>query len=131
MESSAEAAVPPPSRSKVLVADDERIIADTLAIILNQAGFEATAVYDGNEAVNKAQTWKPDLLLSDVVMPGLNGIEAAIEVRKIIPACKVLLFSGQAETAHMLREVRMAGHDFEILPKPVHPHELLSRLRTL
>lgn len=123
--------MPPPPRPKVLVADDERVIADTLAIILAQSGFEAAAVYDGKEAVEKAKKWKPNLLLSDVVMPKLNGIEAAIEVRKIVPECKVLLFSGQAGTADMLREVHAAGHDFEILPKPVHPHELLDRLRTL
>lgn len=47
------------------------MIADTLAVILNQSGFETTAVYDGKEAVEKARSWKPDLLLSDVMMPGL------------------------------------------------------------
>jgi CheY-like chemotaxis protein len=119
------------SRAKVLVADDERMIADTLAIILSHAGFETATAYDGTEAVEKAWAWKPDLLLSDVVMPGLNGIDAAIQIRRMIPDCRVLLFSGQAGTAGMLDDARVRGHKFEILQKPVHPYELLDRLRKL
>ena len=67
---------------KVLVADDERLIVDTLAIILNQTGFEATAVYSGEEAIQTAKTLRPDVLISDVVMFGLNGIDAAKQSAK-------------------------------------------------
>jgi YesN/AraC family two-component response regulator len=80
---------------KVLVADDERLIADTLAIILNESGFEATAVYTGDDAIQTAKTLLSDVLISDVVMPGLNGINAAIEIPKVLPTCKILLLSGQ------------------------------------
>jgi CheY-like chemotaxis protein len=73
-------------KPKVLVADDERVIANTLNIILNQSGFEATAVYSGEEAVQTAKTLQPDVLISDVVMPGGHGIYAAIEIRKILPS---------------------------------------------
>ena len=58
------------------IADDEPIIADTLAIILNQAGFEARAVYSGEEALIMAKSFQPDLLISDVVMTGITGIAA-------------------------------------------------------
>jgi CheY-like chemotaxis protein len=116
---------------KILVADDERLIADTLAIILRQAGFETAAVYDGQEAVEKARSWQPDLLLSDVMMPELNGIEAALQIRMWIPECKVLLFSGQSTTAGLLDDARFKGHHFEILDKPIHPGELIARLRKL
>ena len=80
-------------KPKVLVADDERVIADTLVIILNQAGFDATAVYSGEKAVELASTLRPDMLISDVIMLDLNGIDAAITIRKILPSCKILLFS--------------------------------------
>jgi CheY-like chemotaxis protein len=130
MESPAEATATD-GRLKVLVADDERFIADTLAVILNLNGFEATAVYCGNEAVRKAWAWKPDLLLSDVLMPGLNGIEVAIQICMMIPECRVLLFSGQAGTADMLQDARIHGHNFQILRKPIHPAELIARLRSL
>jgi CheY-like chemotaxis protein len=117
-------------RPKVLVADDERVIADTLAIILNQSGFQATAVYSGEKAVEVAETLQPDMLISDVIMTDLNGIDAAIRIRTLFPNCKILLFSGQAATADLLDRARVQGHEFEILAKPVHPQDLLARLRS-
>jgi CheY-like chemotaxis protein len=68
-------------KRKVLIVDDERVIADTLAIILNQHGYEASAAYSGNEAVEKARAVQPDLIISDVIMQDMNGIEAAIHPR--------------------------------------------------
>ncbi len=118
------------SKRKVLVADDERVIADTLVIILNQSGFEATAAYSGTSAVEMAKTLQPDMLISDVIMPELSGIDAAIIVRRILPSCKILLFSGQAATADLLDKARAQGHEFEILAKPVHPQDLLAKLKT-
>ena len=120
----------PSQKPKVLVADDERVIADTLAIILNQSGFEATAVYTGEKAVEVARTLQPDMLISDVIMTDLNGIDAAIRIREMLPGCKILLFSGQAATADLLDRARNQGHEFEILAKPVHPQDLLARLRS-
>ena len=118
------------AKPKVLVADDERVIADTLAIILNQSGFEATAVYSGEKAVEMAAALKPDMVISDVIMTDMNGIDAAIRIRAILPSCKILLFSGQASTADLLDRARIRGHEFEILAKPVHPQDLLARLRS-
>jgi CheY-like chemotaxis protein len=119
----------PSTKPKVLVVDDERVIADTLAIILNQSGFSASAVYTGTAAVERAKEDKPDLIISDVIMPDMNGIEAAIRIRRLLPGCKILLFSGQAATADLLEKARQEGHEFEILAKPVHPQDLLAKLR--
>jgi CheY-like chemotaxis protein len=117
------------STKRVLVADDEQVIANTLAIILNQAGFEARAVYSGEKAIEELDSFQPDMLISDVIMTGMTGIEAAIETRKKLPNCKILLFSGQAATADLLERARAQGHEFEILAKPVHPTDLLAKLR--
>ncbi|MGC1460657.1 MAG: response regulator [Terracidiphilus sp.] len=117
------------SKPKVLVVDDERVIADTLSMILNQSGFEARAVYSGEGALELAQAFEPDMLISDVIMADLNGIDAAIRIRAQLPGIKVLLFSGQAATADLLEIARTQGYEFEILAKPVHPQDLLSRLR--
>ncbi len=116
-------------KPKVLVVDDERVIADTLAIILNQHGYDAAPVYTGTGAVERARSVQPDLIISDVIMPDMNGIEAAIQIRKFLPGCKILLFSGQAATADLLETARAQGHEFEILAKPVHPQDLLAKLR--
>jgi len=125
-----ETATTPAPRPKVLVADDEQVIANTLAIILNQAGFEAKAVYSGEKAVEALDSFAPDMLISDVIMTGMTGIEAAIQTRQRLPKCKILLFSGQAATADLLEEARAEGHEFEILAKPVHPTDLLAKLRS-
>ena len=116
-------------KPKVLVVDDERVIADTLAMILNQSGFDARAVYSGEKAVDLASTFTPDMLITDVIMADLNGIDAAIMIRSILPKIKILLFSGQAATADLLEKARAKGYEFEILAKPVHPQDLLSRLQ--
>jgi len=116
-------------RPKVLVADDERVIADTLAMILNQSGFVARAVYSGEKALELAESFVPDMLISDVIMADLNGIDAAIKIRALLPSIKILLFSGQAATADLLEKARAQGYEFEILAKPVHPQDLLNKLR--
>lgn len=117
------------TRRRVLVVDDEQVIADTLAKILDLNGYEASAVYTGTAAVESARSLQPDLIISDVIMPDMDGIQAAISIRGFLPDCKILLFSGQAATADLLENARAQGHEFEILGKPVHPSDLLARLR--
>jgi len=116
------------AKPRVLIADDERVIADTLAVILNQSGFEARAVYSGEKAVEVAADFKPGMLILDVIMGGLSGIDAAIRIRALFPQVKILLFSGQAATSDLLKNARAQGLEFEILAKPVHPQDLLARL---
>jgi CheY-like chemotaxis protein len=117
-------------KPKVLVVDDEQVIADTLAKILDLNGYEASAVYSGTAAVESARALQPDLVISDVIMQDMNGIEAAINIRSFLPSCKILLFSGQAATADLLENARAQGHEFEILAKPVHPADLLAKLKS-
>ena len=145
-------------KPKVLVVDDERVIADTLSMILNQSGFDARAVYSGERALELATTFalvmilnqsgfearavnsgeralelaltfEPEMLISDVIMADLNGIDAAIQIRALLPRIKILLFSGQAATADLLEKARARGYEFEIMAKPVHPQDLLTKLR--
>ena len=117
-------------KQRIIVADDEKVIADSLAMILNRSGFEARSVYSGQSAIEMAQTFSPDMLISDVIMGDIDGIAAAIHIRGICPGIKVLLFSGQAATVNLLESARQGGHNFEILVKPVHPQDLLDRLQS-
>lgn len=120
---------PPTGPQRILIADDEEIIAKTLGAIFAKEGFEVRVVYSGQEAVNQAALWQPQFFLSDVVMPGMSGIEAAILIRQICPECRILLISGRAVTTELLADARRRGHDFEALPKPTHPAVLLERFR--
>jgi DNA-binding response OmpR family regulator len=112
----------------VLVVDDESAIADTLAEILKFSGYAAMSAYDGEEALETALLMPPELLITDVMLPGMSGIELAIRVRRIFPDCRVLLFSGQAATNDLLTSAARAGHKFTLLTKPVHPTDLLRRI---
>lgn len=117
--------------TKVYVVDDENVIAATLATILKQSGFDAIAFTDPLEALTSAKESAPDLLISDVIMPQMTGVDLAIHIQKVAPACKVLLFSGRAATADLLQKAKQDGYDFVLLAKPVHPADLLSVLHTL
>jgi DNA-binding NtrC family response regulator len=116
--------------AKVFIVDDETIIADTLTAILNASGYEARAFYDGESALTACKISCPECVITDVVMPGMSGVAMAMQIREYFPACKVLLFSGQAATADILNAARESGQEFEVLQKPVHPRDLLARLES-
>jgi len=118
------------NKIKVLVVDDEHSIADTLTAILKLHGFDTATAYCGTTAVAAARLWNPDILLSDVVMPGMNGIEAAVCIRAAHPNCKVLFFSGHNLAYDKLADSHDTGN-FKILQKPIHPVELIEALRAL
>jgi CheY-like chemotaxis protein len=118
-------------RLSVLVVDDEVLVADSLVQILKMFGFDASSRYNGSHAIDLANNAAFDVLISDVVMDGMNGIESAIEICKILPNCKVLLVSGNNRTADMLKDAHERGHDFEVLAKPVHPSEIIERLKSM
>jgi DNA-binding response OmpR family regulator len=112
----------------VLVVDDERVIADTLSVILRRNGFAVMTAYDEVSALGIATQVPPQLLISNVAMPHMSGIDLAIAIRHAVPDCEVILFSGQASTADHLASARLAGYDFVTFTKPVHPSEMLARV---
>jgi DNA-binding NtrC family response regulator len=114
---------------RIFVVDDESVIALSLATILCRSGFDAKPFTEPLVALRAARSEAPDLLISDVVMPGLSGIDLAIQIQEYCPKCKVLLFSGQAATADLLERARVNGNAFELLLKPVHPQDLLNKIR--
>ncbi|HEU5334396.1 MAG TPA: response regulator [Terriglobales bacterium] len=99
-----------PAEPKVLIADDEVLIAETLGLILRQGGYDCRVVYSGAAALAQSREFQPALLISDVILPDINGVEVAIRVRQLVPACEILLLSGQAATADLMREATAAGH---------------------
>src|ERR1700683_2508754 len=115
-------------RPVVLVVDDESAIADTVTEILSRNGYAAITAYDADEALEIALTTPPEMLITDVILPGMNGIELAIKIRRIFPDCKILLFSGQAATVDLLASANGAGHHFNLLSKTIHPRDLLAKV---
>jgi CheY-like chemotaxis protein len=115
--------------TKVLVVDDEELITETLREILTRAGFDVQIASDGWAALEVVPVFKPHYLLTDVLMPRMNGVELAITVRKMFPDTKIILFSGQAGISEILLNGQRQGFQFEIIPKPMHPLKLIERLR--
>jgi CheY-like chemotaxis protein len=116
---------------KVVVVDDQSTIANTICQILRGAGYSAFAAYEAEGAMMLCRHHSPALLLSDVIMPGISGIELAQQVSRELPACHIILFSGHVDTAPLLAAAREQGFHFECLAKPVQPEELLAKVRTI
>jgi DNA-binding NtrC family response regulator len=114
-------------RPIVMVVDDEPLVADTLAMILTHAGYRAVRAYDAKTALEMASVRAPDLLISDVAMPEMNGVELALGMVAMAPGCKVVLFSGHARSVDLIRAYD-AGHDFPLMAKPMHPTEMLGQV---
>lgn len=117
------------SKPRVLVVDDEQIIADSVAAILNSSGFDAVPMYGGAPAIAFIQKECPDILLSDVMMPELNGIQLAKATNSKCPTTRIVLISGNASTPNLLDHAFSDGMPFELLAKPIHPKHLLHILR--
>jgi len=116
---------------RVLIIDDEKAVADTLVLILQRKGYDATAAYSGPEALKTVESFAPDCFISDVIMPGINGIEVCSAIEKKHPACHVLLFAGQAFKNDLFEKMRDEGHTWEVLSKPLPPDKLLAKLASL
>lgn len=114
---------------RILIADDEKVIADSLVRILTAHGYEASAVYSGEDAVETAVRVKPDIVLTDVVMGLMSGVVAGMMIRRSLPECRVILTSGQAGITPLLQVAESKGHVFELLPKPIEPERLLAYLK--
>ena len=121
----------PEVRRRVFVVDDETTIATTLALILNSHGFDAKAFTDPYDALYSAEVHSPDVLLTDVSMPKLNGIDLGVQFKAIFPECKVLLFSGHANTANLRQSAADTGHHFDLIAKPIQPKDLIATIESM
>ena len=120
-----------PSPKRVLVVDDETIIADTLALILRAVGYDAERLYSAEAALGWCHDNCPDVVITDVVIGGMNGIDLAKRLADFLPDCKVLLVSGHVTTSPLIQDSIAGGYNFPILSKPVHPQQILDFLASI
>ena len=100
-----------------------------MAEILKRSGYHALSAYDGQTALELALQVNPDFVLTDVVMPHMNGVQLAIALTKALPQTEILLLSGQAGVTEIMERGQKEGYSFELIAKPVHPEKLLERLK--
>lgn len=118
----------PQHPKRVLIVDFWQVTADTLEIIFTQRGYVVRATYTAEDALTLAEGWQPDLLISDIVMSDMNGLELAKRLTRLYPNCRVILFSGQV-APELILEARALG--FEFFDKPVNPAILLDKAASL
>jgi CheY-like chemotaxis protein len=111
------------SGDAILVVDDERSVADTMTEILDRAGYRSYKAYGASEALDRLHELRPALLITDVMMPGMDGVELARKAARLYPGIRIFLISGHAgmEIEGSVQEPR-----FDLLPKPIPPEELLQ-----
>lgn len=112
----------------ILVVDDEQSIADVAALLLEAEGYCCRALYDGKEALPALHSADVSVIVSDINMPGVDGIELAAQARAHCPRAKVLLMSG-CETSESVAQKGCQGCEF--LAKPFGKRELLERVRSM
>lgn len=115
----------------IFVVDDEEIIASTIAAILRLKGLDTVPFTRSSEALETSRSVAPDLLISDIMMPTLSGPELAQRIQARHPNCKVLLFTGEWDRADVEIAAYEQGLTYELIPKPVHPKELLRKVREM
>jgi DNA-binding response OmpR family regulator len=114
--------------TRVLVVEDERTIADALAARLAAEGFDVEQVHDGLAAVERAAAWRPDIVVLDIMLPGLDGYEVCrrIQAERAVP---VLMLTARDDETDMLVGLGIGGDDY--MTKPFSMRELVARLRVL
>src|SRR5689334_4320158 len=112
-----------PARRRVLLVDDDRAVADSMVFMLRHEGYDAAAAYSGQEAIALALEFLPDVLIADVMMAGVNGMEAAKTICAALPQCKAMLFSGDIEGRRVVEDALNDGLAFDFVEKPLHPQE--------
>jgi DNA-binding NtrC family response regulator len=118
-------------KRRILIVEDERVVADTLAQILSAHGYEIRTTYSAEEAIQTLAHWIPDLAILDVMLPQMNGIELALVLKEDYPRCHALLFSGQPCVEALVEKAKHEGHEFDVLAKPVHPSVMLKAISNL
>ncbi|MCG7255019.1 response regulator transcription factor [Corynebacterium hadale] len=111
---------------KILVVDDDPAINEMLTIVLEAEGFRTASVQDGAEAVDAFHSFVPDLILLDLMLPGVNGIDICREIRRTSPV-PIVMLTAKTDTVDVVLGLESGADDY--ITKPFKPKELVARIR--
>jgi len=132
MHSTSSENVMEPATQRILVVDDDIMVANTLALIFQQRGYEARSCYSANEGLVCAREFRPNLLLCDLVMPGRDGLDLVRDLSRELPDCRILVLTGfYAHLDDVLQHSRQLPRPMGILTKPCMPSDLLREAHAM
>lgn len=119
-------------KRRILVVDDDKLVADTLSMVFIANGFEAEATYSAEAALDRARTFEPSMMICDVTMPQRTGLELVQDMDREMPDCKILMLTAYASNLAKVGEqsLRM-NRPLNVLSKPCRPEVLLQELNTM
>jgi DNA-binding response OmpR family regulator len=117
-----------PDRPVVLVVNKEPAIAENVREILNRNGYAAIVALDAQEALETALLIPPELLIAEVALPGMSGVEVATALRAELPGCKALLLLPDDATVDPAALAKIEEHKFGLVSKPFQPVDLLAHV---
>jgi two-component system response regulator MtrA len=112
---------------RILVVDDDQALAEMIGIVLRSEGYEPDFSADGNDAVDAFHATKPDLVLLDVMLPGIDGIEVCRRIRAE-SGTPIIMLTAKGDTADVVLGLENGADDYVV--KPFNPKELVARIRT-
>ena len=113
--------------SRILVVDDDPALAEMIGIVLDTEGFDAAFCADGAKAVGAFHSERPDLILLDLMLPGMDGIEICTRIRAE-SGVPIIMLTARTDTADVVRGLESGADDYIV--KPFNPKELVARIRT-
>jgi two-component system, OmpR family, response regulator MtrA len=113
-------------KGRILVAEDDASLAEMLSIVLRQEGFEVELVDRGDEAVDAFHAYRPDLVLLDLMLPGMDGIEVCKQIRHT-SGVPIVMLTAKGDTVDVVVGLESGADDYVV--KPFKPKELIARIR--
>ena len=113
--------------SRILVVDDDTALAEMIGIVLRTEGFEPVFCADGAAALAAFREHKPDLVLLDLMLPGMDGIEVCARIRAE-SGTPIIMLTAKSDTADVVKGLETGADDYMV--KPFNPKELVARIRT-
>ena len=115
-------------KQKILIVDDDLHIAELISLYMMKDGYETEEVYDGREAIKKAESFQPDLILLDLMLPGMDGYQVCTEIRKT-SRVPIIMLTAKGETFDKVLGLELGADDYIV--KPFDPKELVARVKAV
>ena len=115
-------------KQKILIVDDDLHIAELISLYMMKDGYETEEVYDGREAIRKAESFQPDLILLDLMLPGMDGYQVCTEIRKT-SRVPIIMLTAKGETFDKVLGLELGADDYIV--KPFDPKELVARVKAV